>query len=362
MAVLVRPDLDTTWRWLDVARHPAAELLLRRAGLEVPWGKGRVAASAELLADPALTHAFSMQRDDGSWGIDDRADARILSTLWVVKTLIEAGLDAAVNQVDAALTFLAHYATTSDGYFTISGTDMGVLPCYVGLAARVFRDAGRGDLVETQTQWLTRHQQVSVAGQTRREAAEWGHGLDHRYGGCFSSTSCLIGIVRATEVWREGDRQEHRDAYACARDVLHERSLAFTRDGKRLLDLPAPARTPSAWTLPAFPSDWRVDLIDVIHAVARSPHGADPRAQRAVDVLMASRREDGSWARGWHVTSPFLKGFAVAPRGRGNPIATTRAFVALTLLAPNPEGLGPGAHGPDAAQLGGQWRGDLSDD
>jgi hypothetical protein len=87
------------------------------------------------------------------------------------------------------------------------------------------------------------------------------------------------------------------------------------------------------WTVPAFPSDWRVDLIDVVHAVAVGSGGADPRAQRAVDLLMASRREDGSWARGWHVTSPFLTGFGTAPRGRGNPIATARAFVALTLLA-----------------------------
>jgi hypothetical protein len=333
MTVVAIPDMGETWRWLEASRHPSGELLLHRAGLDVPWGVGDDAAMAELLADAAIVRAFAAQRGDGSWGADERADARILPTLWVVKALIEAGLDAQVNQVDAALAFLADHATTDAGYFTVFGTDSGVLPCYVGLAARLWVDSGRLELVSPQVEWLTRFQRVSVAGVARRDADAWGHGLEKRFGGCFASTSCLIGIARAAEAWSRGDLPKHHDAYAIAREVLLERSLAFTRDGRQLLDLPAPVKSPGAWTTPAFPSDWRVDLIDVIHAVARGPHGADPRAQRAVEVLMASRRDDGSWARGWHVTSPFLKGFGAAPRGQGNPIATARALAALTLLA-----------------------------
>lgn len=333
MVAVASPEMEPTWRWLETSQHPSAELLLRRAEFDVPWGVGSDAARAQVLADPILVRASRAQRDDGSWGTNERVETRILPTLWVVKALIEAGLDATIYQVDAALTFLVNRATTDAGYFTVSGTDRGVLPCYVGLATRLCLDAGRHDLVGPQLEWLTRFQQISVAGVVRRKADKWGQGLDTRYGGCFRSTSCFIGVVRAAEAWSAGEMPAHRDAYRAARQVLDERSLAFTRDGRRLLDLPAPVRSSGGWTSPAFPSDWRVDLIDVIHAAARGSHGIDPSARRAVEVLMASRRDDGSWVRGWHVTSPFLKGFGAAPGGQGNPIATARALVALTLLA-----------------------------
>ncbi|WP_291380034.1 hypothetical protein [Demequina sp.] len=333
MAGVTLPDMEVTWRWVEASKHPSAELLLRRAGLDVPWGVGEEEAKAELTAEPTIERCFGAQRNDGSWGPDVRVAARVLPTLWVLKALIEAGLDGRVHQVDRGLTFLRDHATTDAGYFTLTGTDGGVLPCYVGLVARLFRDAGRRDMVGPQTGWLSRYQQVSVAGQARRHADDWGHGLDKRYGGCFATTSCVIGVARAAEVWSAKHNTEQRQAFAAASEALHERSLAFARNGQRLLELPAPRKSPGAWALPAFPSDWRVDLIDVIHAVAQAPGGTDSRAQRAVDTLVASRLEDGSWVRGWHVTSAFLKGFGAVPRGQGSPIVTARALVALTLLA-----------------------------
>ncbi|MCB2413286.1 hypothetical protein LGT39_10570 [Demequina sp. TTPB684] len=332
MDLAAPPDLGPTWRWLAHSRHPSAELLLRRARLEVPWGIGVEGARTELLVDPAMAACLSQQRADGSWGTASNAGSRVLSTLWVVKALIEAGLDAQVAAVDSAITFLSRHAVTDAGYFTVSGTDSGVLPCYVGLVSRLFRDAGRIELVGPQVEWLTRYQQVGVAGQARRTAEEWGHGLDRRFGGCFSSTSCLIGVVRATQAWAGGSEPAHGEALAVSREALMERSLAFTRDGERLLDLPSPLKDPGGWALPAFPTDWRIDAIDALHAVALGEGQPDPRVGRAIALLMAARRDDGSWARGWHVTSPYLKGLGVAPRGKGSPIVTARALVALALL------------------------------
>lgn len=328
--------LDSTWRWLESTGDPAVELLLRRAGLAVPWGVGKAAASSALVSHPAVVGAFSSQRDDGSWGDAVTASARVLPTLWVVKALVGAGLEGSgpqgVQPIAAAVEFFAHHATTEAGTFTISGAVKDVLPCYVGLAATLFRDAGRPDLVGPQLDWLTRYQQVAVAGKSLRDTENWGHRLDRRYGGCFAATSCLIGVARAAEAWSRGDGTEERDAYEVASESILMRDVAFTRDGTRLLDLPAPSKKEGMWTLPAYPSDWRVDLVDVLHAVARGTREPHLRAARAVELLMANRRADGSWARGWHVTSPYLKGFGASPRGQGNPIATARAYVALTLL------------------------------
>lgn len=321
--------LEPTWDWLARANHPAANLLLRRHDHDVPWSAGSETDRRALLGDPAVVAALEKQGPDGSWGVMGPSEDRIMPTLWVVKTLVDAGLDADTTEVDKALTFLGRVARAKRWVFSTTADDRGVLACYVGLAARLYGDAGRPDLAKPQIEWLTQFQQVSVAGEARRETADWGNELETRYGGCFAATSCLVGVVRAAEAWREAEGDEASEAFDVAKGALLERGLAYTRDGAQLLPLKSQTSDDSSWVRPAFPSDWRIDLVDIVHAFGGRVDPLDMRPRKAVALLMAARHPDGSWARGWHVTSAFLRGFGAAPRGEGNPIATARTAVAL---------------------------------
>lgn len=332
MTGLVAPDLTRTWTWLRHAADPASALILWRAGIDADWVAGPQTAQRAVLDDPAVAAALARQLSDGSWGPEDDEVKRIVPTLWALKTLVDLGLDHDVDAIHLALTFLEEQATTDDGYFTTTGTPYGVLACYVGLATRVFHDAGRGDLAAAQLEWLTWYQQVAVAGEHRREAGDWGQGLDRRYGGCFASTSCIVGVTRATEAWSRGADAEHWEAFRVGRETLLERGLAFTRDGTSVLPLSAPGHGVHRWTAPAFPTDWRLTLSDIIYAIAHDDPVTDPRAQRAVDLLMSWRRPDGSWARGWHTTPSFLAGIGASEKGEGNPIVTAHAAVAIARL------------------------------
>lgn len=332
MPRLIAPDLAPTWSWLRQSADPAAALILHRAGITGTGVAGPETARRGVLALAPIVDAFESQHRDGSWGPQDDAAARILPTLWGLKALVDLGLDHDVDAVHGALQFLESHATTPEGYFTTTGQKFGVLACYVGLTMRVFHDAGRPDMAAAQLEWLTWFQQVSVAGEHRRETRHWGQGLETRYGGCFSSTTCAIGLIRAAEALSRGADQEHEQAFATVREALLERELIFTRDGMQILPFRAPGRGEHRWTAPAFPTDWRLDLADVLHAVAGDVPLADGRAQRAVDLMMSWRRPDGSWARGWHTTPSFMAGLGAGEKGEGNPIVTAHVAVALSRL------------------------------
>lgn len=321
--------LAPTWSWIEAANHAGANLLLRRAGMDVPWSTGAETDRRRFIADPIIQGAFDKQREDGSWGAAAPSEDRILPTMWVVKTLVESGLDQETDEVYNAIEFLARVGRTRRGYFSTTHDDAGVLACYVGMAARVYREAGRPDLEAYQLDWLTRYQRLTVAGEEYREFDDWGNDLETRYGGCFSRTSCLVGVVRATGAWNHAQGEDRQEAFVAGRELLLERSLAFTRDGTTPVSLPSPGSKADGWVPPAFPTDWRIDLVTILDDAGRAGSAFDQRASRAIQLLMSLRRSDGSWSRGWHVTSGFLKGLGAPTLGEGNAIVTARAALAL---------------------------------
>lgn len=321
--------LEVTWRWLAAANHPAANLLLRRAGKAVPWSAGAETDRRRLIADPVIQSAFDKQREDGSWGAAAPSEDRVLPTMWVLKTLVESGLDQETEQVHLALEFLSRVGRNRRGHFSTSWDDEGVFSCYVGLAAKTFYDAGRDDLVRYQLDWLTRFQAIRVDGIDRREVEDWGLSRDPGCGGCMSSTTCEIGVVRAAAAWKTSPSDVHREAYLVAREAVLDRGLAAEEDGSLAMELPSPGAKADGWVPPGFPLDWRIDLVTVLEGIGDSSLGPDARATRAIDLVLKMRRSDGAWSRGWHVTSGFLKGYGAPAIGEGNPIVTARVALAL---------------------------------
>ena len=330
------PPLAAAREWLAGLGDPVVDLALATAS--VPGG-GRTLAPAELsaLRDdvarlPAIRTALDRQAIDGGWATG-APSRRILPTVWMVKALAEMGLGAGWLPWDRAVDFLQATAHTSDGVLTVNGRSDGVLSCYVGIAAASYLLGGRPDLAAVQVEWVLAHQEGRRAGVSRRPGPVLLHGpyLRHRYGGCMAETTCLLGLAKVGDAlarWTRADPDPRVTPVLDAiREVFLERELFRRADGS-VLPLGSPASQPDRWLRPAFPLDWRTDLVEVLGLVAWSGP-PDLRAQPALDVLARSLRAPGGWSGGrgaWPADLPRVESMV---RGRPSPLATVRVVAAL---------------------------------
>ncbi len=294
------------------------------------------ARDLEVETRDQVRRALEHQREDGSWGDGSTPTARVLPTLWMTKTLLELGRggDASVREAGG---FLATTACTDEGVFSLDGRRSGVLSCYVGTAASIFVALGFSESARAQVDWVLRYQDVRCGGASWREqpVEVWSPDLAWRYGGCLASTTCLIGLARTGAglvAWREhtgstaGDALLHQVA-----EAFLQRSLFQKTDGSTL-PLGTPPSRADEWLLPTFPRDWRVDLIEVLHLVARVA-GPDPRLQPALNVVGRQQLADGSWRLRRSFRPAALPLLERRSRSSGSTVITQRVVAAL-------EGLG----------------------
>jgi hypothetical protein len=89
-----------------------------------------------------------------------------------------------------------------------------------------------------------------------------------------------------------------------------------------------------AWLKLRYPAYWHYDVLQGLLALARAGRLSDPRANEAIDVIRAKRREDGCWrAEGYHWKPPGASGSNVEAvdwgRGGPNEMLTLRALTVL---------------------------------
>ncbi len=294
-----------------------------------------VAPIREEVAESSLVkRALATQRSDGSWGEHDRAAGRILPTLWMAKALAELGVGAFHPGWDRAAGFLATTAHTDGGVFSISGHRDGVLSCYVGIAASMYGQAGRRDLAEPQVDWILRYQAVGRNGLRLRSDTpqEWEPHLAKRYGGCMAQTTCLVGVVRTGQAmigWVAA-KPAAGELIGSMREAFLERNVIYRSSGGVIPLSVVPAKAES-WLMPAWPLDWRIDLIEVLAFLGRSGP-PDERMQDAVDRLVSFRLPDGTWPLRRTYRPQYLDLLERRSGRRGSPMITLRAVTALCAL------------------------------
>jgi hypothetical protein len=239
------------------------------------------------------------QRDDGSFGADGRAEARVVSTLLAARSLVEADLGDHPS-VDPALDFLTR--TAINGGCSIDGRRDGVLSCYTGMLARLMVGAGRVDAAAPLLDWIVAYQPVAFGDTTyhRRSGPIWGDYLRHRYGGCMADTTCLLGLVPAMSALADGRDAGIGLAVDAQLDamsaLLTDRRLMHGRSGTVIALSGRTKRDPSGirWLLPAFPRDYVIDLIELVDLAARLgvPRGA---MTEALELIESWKLPDGQW-------------------------------------------------------------------
>jgi hypothetical protein len=269
----------------------------------------------------------AQQRPDGSWGPQATPTARIVTTILAARSLQEAGL-ASESSLARALDFLADVAVVGGGA-SIAGARESVLSCYTGMLARLFVRADRTDDARPLLDWIVRYQPVDFGGRSYLEPARptWGAYLRTRYGGCMSSTTCLLGLVptvsalvAARRAGLEVDGAAHE---AALRRLLTDRRVLFGRSGEVMPLAGRTKRDPAGtrWLAPAFPLDYVVDLIELVDLAL------------GVGVPLESMRESIAQIASWRLPSggwPMLARRSLAIAYRPEPVDRRRPSELIT--------------------------------
>lgn len=239
---------------------------------------------------------------DGSWGRSAEPSARIVPTVFAARSLQEGAVPVGAESLQRALSFLADVAVV-DGGGSIAGTRNSVLSCYTGMLALLFIRGGRPEDGRPLLEWIIQYQPIAFGGRRsyhRPAGPAWGDYLRQRYGGCMAETTCLLGLVPTmlalTAARRVGlgiDSERHEAAF---RDLLIDRRVMFGRSGQIM---PLAGRTKAdpagvRWLLPAFPLDYVIDLVSLVH-VAREVGVGWSAMTEATDLITSWRLPDGGW-------------------------------------------------------------------
>ncbi len=279
-------------------------------------------------SDTALDWLAQRQLDDGSFGHQARPTARIVTTIFVARSLQEAGLTDA-PPLRRALDFLAAAAIVEGGGGSISGTRDSVLSCYTGMLARLLIRGGRLETAGPLVDWIVRYQPV-IFGERVYHAPSgpmWGDYLTTRYGGCMASTTCLLGVVPAMSALvaaREaGLKADVTAQVAAVRQLLIDRRIMFARSGSIL---PLAGRTKAdpdgtRWLVPAFPLDYVIDLVELVQLAVDVGVPSEAMTE-AVAMIGSWRLRDGDW--------PMLGKRRIAEAYRPEPVNRSRASELIT--------------------------------
>ena len=341
MASFRFPLDDTLHRVSSLFGAGCPPALRRRFGALSTHGPVQPLDGDEVQGQPLWRAIVDSQHHDGSVGDKAAVSGRILSTLWTLRTLTDLGGGPSTAAWKRAVAFLLQHAVV-DGGFSFTGERGGVLSCYTGLCAWVLhqgqdQDGGAEDpavegLRQTLMAWLESHQQVQRRGDSLRVSPPtvFSAHLATRYGGCFSGTSCLTGVVRAAQALPASS-----DVAQAARAFLLRRELFLTSEG-RVLPLmstrDASDEKRAQWLKVHHPIAYHVDLVETLQVVTKVGPW-DVRMQRAVDHLMAKQLDDGSWPLEAKGRQPGLLSLERLNQRRGSPMATLRVLEALAPLA-----------------------------
>ncbi len=223
------------------------------------------------------------------------------------------------------------YATMAmDCGFSLSGTKKQFLPCYnsmvISALCRLRRESDRQ--VQVGIDWMMEYQPLA-----RGTAQELIDGISFaRHGGCFQSTPCYIGVVKATHALLSYAIKQHDEtvrikadqgvAYILSHDLFKRKSSGKPIT-KHILDL-------------SFPESYHSNIVDLLRLLALAQIESDPRTKDAISYVYSKAKTEDTWSLSFRYRAD---GYTLFDKGR-QPAAwlsysITQALNLLTMGASN---------------------------
>jgi hypothetical protein len=256
-------DSDPSLRWQvlrDVTDAPPRMVVAERARVAAEgWG-------AWLL---------SRQRADGQWG-DGVANPFWWSNLYTLVYLRDLGVDPSDARVTAAIDRVRESVTWGPWHGDSPFFDGEVEPCINGRVVALGAYFGvRSDRL--------------VDRLLSEQLADGGWNCEAERGSVRSSFHTTICVLEGLLAFEQafGAAPVITDARARAEEYLLERRLLRRLSRGDVID--------TAWTRFAFPPLWHYDVLRALDYLRAADVHAAERADEAVAIVLAHRRQDGRW-------------------------------------------------------------------
>ena len=207
---------------------------------------------------------------------------------WRMLELCEIPFAYLLPQAQNWLDLLVEKTAIPEG-FSLTGEKNGVLGCHTSLLTRIMiaHHADR-QVIDRGIEWLLEYQMLN-----KGDTCAWpGTDLYTRWGGCMKNTPCYYGIVKAMvtlQLYQEtfGVDASIEEKLEQGIEAMLEREL-FKRHFTGEPIEPSIIEN-------FFPYPYKSNLIEMLTIIKKAGKLEDERCQPALQLLMGTRREDGTF-------------------------------------------------------------------
>ena len=250
-----------------------------------------IAAQMEVMRSGPVPAILQAQEPDGYWDKPGPGYApKYQGTLWSVIFLAQFGADGRNERIRRAINYVFDHAQAQSGGFSTSGTPSATIHCLWGNVGRAMLDLG-----------LWGDERLSLAMEALASSIT-GNGYDwYRQSGlqapgfvCSANYGlpCGWGAIRA--LWAlngvpAAERtSEMQAAIKASVDFLLSHNVAQA-------NYPFQERISSSWFKFGYPLGYVTDVLLNLEVLAEAGYGADPRLQKAVDLVLSKQDGQGRW-------------------------------------------------------------------
>jgi hypothetical protein len=320
--------------WLLDPEEPGARYLALRDLLDTP------ATSPELMAARRAAHqggpiaAILTAMEPGGYWVEHGPgyNPKYRSTVWAIILLAELGASLMEDErIGQACSYILDHALTATGQFSADGAPSGTADCLQGNLCWALLELGCQDSrLEQAFDWMAR----SVTGEGIAPAKERQAPVRYYAGKCGpdfacganNKLPCAWGGTKVMLALGKWPREQRTPVI----DGAIQRGLRFFFS----VD-PADANYPSGWSDKPSSNWWKLgfpvfyvtDLLQITEALAALGYGADPRLERAINLIVEKQDSLGRWPLGYDYTGKTWVDFGA--KKQPNKWVTLRALRVL---------------------------------
>lgn len=285
-------------KWLLEEDNPSVRYYTMKYLLGLEEGDSElINAQKQIMKSGIVPDILNKQNDDGSWGDPKKFyTMKYTGTIWQLLILAELGADPGEYRIQRACEFVFRMSQASEnGGFSIeygkksdAGLPSKVIPCLTGNMTWALIKLGHlnDKRVQASIDWIVKNQRADDG--DKPTLSEWEY--ENRVA-CFSSHTCLMGIVKSLKALAAIPEKQRSDAVKTKVDELVE-FILIHHIFKQSHDLKKESKP--GWKRLGFPLMYQTDILEIL-TILMDLNVKDERMKEATKLLEAKQLSDGKW-------------------------------------------------------------------
>lgn len=285
-------------KWLLQEENPSVRYYAMKHLLKVEEGDSELMkAQKQIMKSGIVPDILEKQNEDGSWGDPKKFyTMKYKGTIWQLLTLAELGADPEDNRIQRACEFVFSMSQAAEnGGFSVeygkktgAGLPSKVIPCLTGNMTWAFIKLGHlnDQRVQLAIDWIVKNQRADDG--DKPPLPEWEY--ENRVA-CFSSHTCLMGIVKSLKALAAIPEEERSGAVKTKIEELAE-FILIHHIFKQSHNLDKESK--AGWKRLGFPLMYQTDILEIL-TIFTELNIKDERMNEAIELLKAKQLSDKKW-------------------------------------------------------------------